>query len=56
MMRLDIIGRVNSKQRPKDGKIWHVFGARGVFPSVRISDGEEKERDKPRIVEQDQNV
>lgn len=55
MMRLDILGGVNTKQRPKDGKIWCIFGPR-VFPLARVSDGEEKERDKFLTVEWDQIV
>lgn len=54
-MGLDIISGVNSEQRPKDEKIWHMFGAQRVFLSSRISEGEKKERQSQRA-EQDQSV
>lgn len=41
-MGLDIIGGVHGEQRPKDEKIWHMFGAHRVFLSARISEGEKK--------------
>lgn len=50
MMGLDIVGGVNTKQRPKDGKIWRISGPQ-VFSLARVSDAKEKERDKLPTVE-----
>ena len=38
-MELDITDGINSEQRPKDGKIWPMFGAQRVVFSARKSGG-----------------
>lgn len=48
MMGLDILGGVNTKQRPKDGKIWCIFGPpTSVSFSQSFRWGRERKRQIP---------